>query len=306
MEILNIVLPIFLIIGLGFALRHFKVLQPDWVHVLNGFAYYVSLPAIILVSFWQIDWRSAQVLTLVGTNVLAIVVFSALLLIALSYAKISAKLKAALFMTALTGNTVYMGFPLVGGAFSAQYFSGIVGAATGHLVLGIVFSVLAAEFFVVKSKNISKYFKDFFTNPLMMALILGIILSLLNIKVSDANIIQKTLTMLAVTASPVALFALGAFMHGKFLKHHASLAGIAVILKLIAFPIIILVVFKLLNLAVIPNNTISALVASMPTAVTAFVIAEKYKLDESYVTNVILLGTAASLVTISVWLLMLT
>lgn len=303
-QILTIVLPIFVMIWLGYILRKHKLVREEWVHVLNSFVYYVSLPALILISFWEINWLDRQIYGILKFNFAAMLLFCGLLFAVLSLLKIRAKMKAALFLTAVAGNTVYMGFPLVGAAFGSANFAGVVAAATAHLVLGLVLSVVAVELWVVKSKKVKIYVNDFIKNPLIIALFLGIILSLVGVRGSVVDIIKRPIAMFGATASPVALFALGGFLHGRFMANHTKAALMATALKLLAFPALIIFLARFANLS--GNDLgVSVAVSAMPTAVTGFVIAEQYGLDETFVANAILLSTAVSVLTISAFLYIL-
>ncbi len=298
MSILQIVLPIFIIIGIGYTMRKVDLVKDEWVHVLNKFVYYVSLPALIVISFWEVNWLDKHLVYLVFMNLVFLLLFSALLLFALSSFKISNKLKASIFLSAIVGNTVYMGFPLIGAALGKESFSDMIAVATSHLVMAMVFSVLAVEFLVVKSRQAKTYLADFIKNPLVISLLVGIIFSLVKLPSAPAYFIQKPLAMLGTTASPVALFALGGFLHGKFYKSHFKAAFAASFLKLLVLPVFVLIASAVLKMNY-ASSRVSFLVAAMPTAVTAFVISEKYKLDESFVANVILLSAMLSVICLS-------
>ncbi len=300
MEIIQVVLPIFAIIGLGFLLRRRHVVTDEWVHVLNTFVYYISLPALIVSSFRQTVWSNSHLLGLLGFNVLGLIGFSVLLVLLLSFLRMERKLKAAIYLTALVGNTIYMGFPLVTGAVEQKQYSDAIVAGTAHFAIGLAFSILAVEFFVLRTKNVKTYILDFVRHPLIVSLAVGIALSFVRIPAID-GFVNKTLAMLGATASPVALFALGGFLHGKFHPRHAQLAALSVVLKLAIFPLLLAVAAALCGLDQ-PQTRVSGLMAAMPTAVTAFVISEKYGLDKEFVANCIILSTIISLISISIFL----
>jgi len=302
-EVLFVVLPIFGLVYAGYFFRKIKICTDEWVHILNQFVYYVSLPAIISVSFWQINVREPMFWSIVGTNTAAVVAYAVILfgfIQVLPWKRGS--LKAAAFMVGIVGNTVYIGFPLLADAFGKNLLPYSIAAATVHLVLGLVLSILAVEFWVIKSKRASAYILDFFKNPFFSSLAVGVVLSLLNFKGPVADMIQKPIFMLGTTASPLALFALGGFLHGKFAPHHLSRSVLLTVVKLAVFPLLTWLFVSLMGLGA-DFTAISVVVASMPSAVTAFVIAEKYHLDNELVANTILLSTAVSIVTISLFLL---
>lgn len=301
-EVLTIVLPIFGLIYVGYIFRRFKFCTDEWVRILNQFVYYVSLPAVILTSFWQINIRDPKILSIVADNTIAMVIYAILLFVIIDvFAWKRASMKAAAFMVGIVGNTVYIGFPLLGMAFAKENLPYGIAAATVHLVLGLIFSIMAVEYWVIKSKRPLSYFKDFVKNPFFISLAAGIIFSWIGFEGVVAEMIRKPMTMLGSTASPLALFALGGFLHNKFIKHHLNRAAILTALKLIIFPLFLWLVLWLVGSSPCFAG-MSVIVASMPSAVTAFVIAEKYHLDEELVSNTILLSTAISVITVSIFL----
>lgn len=299
-NIASIVLPLFAVIAAGFLLRKYRIVKPNWIHVLNAFVYYVSLPAIIVTSFWNLRW-TGESLQLLLLNIGALVAFTFLLLLVFRFTKLSKKMQAAVYLTSIVGNTVYMGFPILGKTFGSEYSTPALSVATAHLVLGIVFSVLVVEYLVLKTRKSSAYLKDFIKNPLMISLGTGLLLSFLPALASFLRPLHAPVSMLGATASPVALFALGAFMHGRFLKSHARLSLVTAGIKLLAFPAFVWLFVSGFTVHSAGGN-ISLLIAGMPAAVTTFVIAEQFELDEEFVANSIVVSTVFSIVTISLLL----
>jgi predicted permease len=301
MQILQIVLPVFAIIAFGYYLKKSKIAEDSWVHALNGFAYFVALPAIIVSSFWNVNWQKPDLLETVGLNALLMVSFGALLMLILQATKLKKELKASILITSVVGNTIYMGFPLGRSAFGEENFSLVAGAGSVHLVLGIALGILAAEFWTAKRHGLKNYFLDFIKNPLIVSLIVGIVLSLINPSGTIFGIVKDTVKMLGATASPVALFVLGAFLYGKFSRLNVPLITVSTFLKLAVFPAFMYFATKLFGLQS-PQVEISALLSGMPAAATTFVIAEKFKLDKTFVADVMLFTTAFSLITLSLLL----
>jgi len=278
------------------------IIERSWIHVLNAFVYYISLPALLLISFWNIDWTAEGLLPTLGFNFLAVLAFAVLLFLILSVTKLAPRLKASVFLTVMVGNTVYIGFPIMQDAFGAVHFGQVAAIATAHILIGLVLAIMVIEYWAVRSKKAGVYVVDFLKNPLIHGVAIGTVLSLIGFNGYLADIIKKPLSMLGATASPVALFALGAFMYGKFIQSHFKLTSIIVGLKLIALPLFVLFIANWFSLSSVSLG-ISALSAGVPVAVTVFVIAEQYKLDLAFVGNAILLSTAASIVTLSMFLL---
>lgn len=299
MDIVRILLPIFSLVGLGYILRYFDVLTEAGIHEINRFVYLVALPAIIFASFFKIDWHNSETVSILILNLFLFLVFSGALLVLVWLLPISGEHKAAIFAASLIGNTIYMGFPIGKAALGAERFTEYVAAATPHLGIGIALAVLAVEFFVVRSRNVSIYLKDFFLNPLVLSLFGGIILSILPIGAWARSFIMPPLEMLGSTASPLALTTLGAFLYGKFSHEHLGPSLLVVGLKLAVFPLFLFAIWK--NFFPFVGGFEASLIAvAMPTAVTVFVIAERYNIAPKFIAHVILLTTVISIATIPV------
>jgi malonate transporter and related proteins len=298
MQILNIVLPIFILIFLGYLLRKKDIVKDSWVHALNGYVYFVALPAVVFVSFWEINWQAPAMWQKLFLGLILLLVFALALAIILKLFSLSKKTFVAVFMSLLVGNTVYLGFPLANSAFGKENFGLVTVTASVFLVFGIILSILTAELVLIKAKRTEVYLKHFLLNPLMLSLLFGFVFGLINLHHPILEIFKKSISMLGATASPVALFALGCFLSGKFVFSHFKTALFTSLGKILILPLFFFFGLKFFNLSLTEQN-IYILLAGMPTAVTTFVIAEEYRLDESLVANVILISTLLSILTLS-------
>ncbi len=296
-----ITLPIFLIVLSGWLLRKFKIATEEWVHILNIFAYYVSLPALIVASFWDINFLSRESWNIIFLSLLTLGLFSLVVFIILHFTRINKDLKTAIFLTTTVGNTIYMGFPLVELGFGKESIP--TGALIGviYLVVPILISIFIIRYWHDKEHNVAKEILAFIQNPLMISVFVGIAISLffgfLKIALIDNFLIfavKKSIFMLGTTASPIALFTLGAFLYGKFLKKDLGLVFFISFLKIICFPIIVFI--TLFYFFKPESSQILILLSSMPVAVTTFVIAEKFHLDKELVGNSLFISTALSFI----------
>ncbi|MBI3638376.1 AEC family transporter [Candidatus Wolfebacteria bacterium] len=131
-------------------------------------------------------------------------------------------------------------------------------------------------------------------NPLVISSLAGILISFLGFNQPIFLGIKKSVAMLGATASPIALFTLGAFLYGRFLKKNLAAVALSSILKMIVFPVFIFIAsFYFLKTK---DVKVFSLLGSMPVAVTTFVIAEKYNLNETLIGNAIILSTILSFV----------
>ena len=292
-----VILPIFLIVFAGWLMKKARVADDAWFDVLNRFAYYVALPAVIVSSLWGINFLSREILDAALLSLLTILLFSLAVFLALSLFKIGNNLKSALFITATAGNTIYMGFPLVKLGYGEAYFA--TGALVGaiYLIIPLLLSIFIIRFWSSKEHHLLTEIAYFLKNPLVISFAIGVILSFLRLEGPLALAFKEAILMLGATASPAALFALGGFMQGRFLKENIKLTAFAVFLKMIGF----LVFLKIVNYFwQIEDFKVFALLGSMPVAVTAFIIAERFKLQSDLVANAILVSTILSFILVPI------
>lgn len=294
-------LPIFLIIFMGWLFQRTKVMEGDWVHHANAFAYYAALPALIVVNLWDVDFRNSEYLRLMGFSALSLSAFLAVLFVILSVIKMGRDMKATIFLTAATGNTLYMGTALVEVGFGKEHLPAAALVGSVYLIIPLVISIVIIHYWHTKKHGIKDELVAFLKNPLVVSVVVGVLLSFVPMGHPIIVSIRKTMQMLGSSSSPVALFALGGFMYGKFLKKDIAIVSFVTALKMVAFPLIVFGVYRYFYQD--GNIEIPVLLAGMPVAVTTFVIAEKFKLNTALVGNAIVFATLLSFVTAPVILL---
>lgn len=292
--------PIFMIILLGYSLRKWNVIKQPWTKVLSSFVYYVSLPALIIYSFTTVSWSENGILSLVGYNLLFIVLAAFVVVAILAFLPFKRKTEAVILLAATVGNTVYLGVPLTDSAITGTINSDINGLITTigvvQLVGGLTIALILFEFYYFGTKKVGFIFKQIIRNPIVVSALVGIVISLAGGWPSWLDQIALTpLKMIAVTASPIALLALGSFLAGhKFKKPRYEQLTVVVILKMAILPLIAWGFMYFTNQPTVYTD-ITILMAAMPVAVTAFVIAEMYNLDVQFAAMTLLVTTVVSI-----------
>lgn len=292
MPVFLISLPIFLIIFAGWILRKYKIVKNDWIHVLNHYAYYIALPALIVSGFWNVDFTKQESWLMVYFSVAATVLFCALVLSILSFVRIRTAAKAAIFLSATVGNTIYMANPVAEMVYGGNSLSQATLIGVILLVLPILLSIFVIKYWHNREYRAGKQFIAFLKNPLVVSTAAGIALSFVETDFGVISSLRKAIVMVGGTAAPVALFALGGFLCGKFMKTNLKEVISASFLKLVAFPAFVYAFLWFFMKA--GNLELYMLLASMPAAVTTFIIAEEFDLEKELVGNTILVSTILS------------
>jgi len=302
------VVPVFIIVGLGYLARKIHIFKAQWINALIGYVYYIALPALIVTSIINLDFTANNVGKVFFWNILFLLVNAVLCLLFMKIVRIKQKDRAVFFLAATVSNTIYLGIPLTTNVldteFGASNYALLVLIGVIQLVGSIFIALLTNEFMFVGNKNIKSIGVRLAKNPLVIAIAVGITLYVLQPPDNILDVVVSPLAMLAASASPVALFVLGTYLYGHVFKASIYEISMVTIWKLAVVP------FVAFNLVIFFNATdfvanAMVLFASMPTAVTALIIAKSYGFNTNFIAAAILVGTATSMASISVLILIL-
>ncbi|WP_029004531.1 AEC family transporter [Azorhizobium doebereinerae] len=121
-SILTALVPVFLVILLGVLLRRILLKRPEHWIALEQLTYYVLFPALLLVSAVKADLRGVSVVAVVGAMLGAILVMSALLLLAREPLSRLMGLNGPAFTSLFQGVTrwnTYVALAVAGGLYGA-------------------------------------------------------------------------------------------------------------------------------------------------------------------------------------------
>lgn len=298
MQSLFTTLPIFLIVAAGYILTRLNVAQNRWVSPLNNFVYYIALPALTILSLIGLDLTSTTVQATILLSILVSIVCSIIFAVIARLLPFNQKTQQTIFLTATLGNTIFLGIPLAG-ALTPSISPAI--ATTLSIVFftsTLVSALFILEIWMKNSKSGSHLLHSLRTNPIIISLIIGLILAVIPIPKVVQDFVETPLQLIAQTASPLALFALGGFLaHHTLQKRDLPTIAIATILKLAVLPILFIAALNIFPTTK-DFSQLTILMAATPTAVTAFVLAEKYKLDSKLAAGTILISTTLSIASI--------
>jgi predicted permease len=205
------------------------------------------------------------------------------------------------------GNVGYMGVPLCLAAFGEAGLPPAMLAVIVTSVVSMVFGIMLIELEVAAGHGPLKTFLraafNVARNPLPMSIALGIVASGVGLPIPTP--IEKWLDLMGAAAAPCALFAIGLFLSDKSIRSGLAEAGLATLIKLLLQPLLAALI---LPFFVDPGSVagrVALLMAALPTAANAFVLAKQFDISVEQNTASVLLSTAFSVVTVSallVWL----
>jgi len=288
--LVNIVLPVFVIIGAGFIVARMKSLNAQ---TLSRLSLYILAPALVFSKLSQTtisrtDFVQVVVFTILGTLIVLFLSWVTARLLRLNRSRESAFMLSCSFVN--HGN---YGLPLVLFAFGQEGLE----RALIYFVTGAFLANTLAVFIASRGKaKATTSLLNIFKIPMIYAIAAVFVVNATNFVVPEA--ILKPLNMAADAAIPVMLLLVGVQLAGASLRGQFGLISMAVLVRLVGGAIVGLVVATLMGLTGVTRQ--ACLVEhSTPTAVTSGILAMEFGTEPEFVTGVIFTSTLASIVSMT-------
>ncbi|HYZ33772.1 MAG TPA: AEC family transporter [Crenalkalicoccus sp.] len=297
-------LPIFGVIGLGWACTAFRLMPAATIAAVGHFAFQVALPALLLrLMAAQPLSENFEPAFFTGYLACCLTVFFGTLALARPWQRRGHA--AALAAAAAMGNVGYLGppllLPLLGPRSGGPVAMAIMSEVAVVLAIGTVLMAPADPGAGLRAAL--RTLRAVALNPVLLAIAAGAACGALALPFPDP--LDRFLAFLGGSAGPTALFALGGTLGLLRLDRRllASAAALAVA-KLVVYPLLVwLLLGRVLGLDPFWVQA-AVLLAAMPTASNAFVLASRNGTAEREVSAAVLLSTvaAAALFPLTAWL----
>jgi predicted permease len=287
-------LPDFALILLGYALRRWMPLGDHFWAGLEKLVYFVLFPALLFNAITKTPLSFAAV-PLIGTGAAAMAGAMALALAARPFLRLTPISFASQFQCAFRFNT-YIGL-----AVAAKLYGGAGIAAMGLLAGGMVpFANLAAVWMLARHGTTSVW-RELAKNPLFLATFAALLWNLGGLGVPAP--VGAFLGRLAEAAIALGLLAVGAALklRGAFGAGGRGAAAWFLAVKLAAMPVIALLTARAIGLDGI-HFDIAMVFAALPTASSAYILAQRMGGDGARVAWLISASTLLGMVSLPLWL----
>lgn len=293
---LTIVLPVFLVIALGYGLKRWGLIDQAFLLQTNRLVYYICLPLMLVYKIGTADFFTNfnGVLVLGSVAVIVIGFF-----VSYGYAAIRHYPPAArgsFTQGAFRGNLAYVGLAIVFNAY------GEAGFTRGGILMGFLVPVL--NFFSIialllpqrgggRSQKLGFWVKQIMLNPLILSSFAGILWSFLALPMPV--ILDRSLNIATGMALPLALIAIGGSFSLERLKGDLMRTAFAAGIKLIWLPL--LAALLLTGLGVTGQDlAIGVLMAGAPTATATYIMAHQLNGDAELSGSIVMMTTLFSAV----------
>jgi malonate transporter len=301
-DILNLALPYFGLIFIGFACGKARGLPEQGLAWMNFFLLYVSLPALLFgimskTPFEELNNPPFLIATTLGTTT----AFFLALFTGRVMGRLPLREATLAGLSGAYGNIGYMGPGL------ALAVLGSKAAAPTALIFCcdsiFLFTIVPLLIALTDSKHptlwhtLGVVVRQIVLNPLIMSACLGALAAALHLRLPVA--VDRTVLFLQNAAAPTALFVLGVTVALRpFGRVPWEVPGVIAI-KLLIHPLVVFGLMLLLGPFAQPWAATAVLMASLPPALNVFVIARQ---NDSWIepaSVAVLIGTFASVVTLT-------
>lgn len=292
---LDIMLPLLIMLALGWLIRKIGWLNQQVVSVLNKLIFRLFLPVLLFNNIRTLDIASTP-----GLGFSAFAFFGVLALFLLAWLIVPRFVKdprksGVMVQGLFRSNFAILGIPLLEAMFGS---AGTVVASLAIPVvipLNNVLAVLALATCSGKRTSVWKMVKDILLNPLIIACFLGGVFLLLQLSLPSA--LDKVCSQLAGLASPLSLLVLGASLRWAGVKESRRELIWTVLLKQLILP------FSMVALAVLfgfRNEELGVMLIlfGAPCAVSCYPMAEAMGGDGPLAASQVVLTTIFSMGTL--------
>lgn len=282
-EILNIILPTFIVIFIGYLLGKIRKIN---ISVIVDVIFYVGLPALVFTSmvdkkivlFDAVKMWASSLTIMLGCGLVAWVVF-----------KVIRQTHSGLYIPIAIMNTVNIPFPIIYLAYGAE---GLAAATLFYIPNSLLLFSLGV--YIASGKHWRDSIKEVSRVPATYAVAAGLLVNLLNIPIPA--LVVKPLSFISPMVIPLVLLVLG-----------CSLATV----KITSLPTTLLASFlrigvglplgfisvSLFNVTGIMRSVV-ILDSAMPSAANSALLGMKYNNEPELLSSVVFVTTIASLVVI--------
>lgn len=303
--ILLTVASVLLVIMTGYALSRFLMTDPSFWQGVSKLCYWVLFPIMLVKVLAGADFSGAWVgdlVMLLWGALLLMVVFSLLSgrILGLSGPSTSSILQGNLRHNTFVGIAIMGDMLGVRGIELAALATGILVPAVNVLCVILMMRLNGSEMGQGEGTMKRLIVKELARNPLIIAVIVGIAINLSGFSIPA--LIAQTMDLLSRAALPMLLMAVGASMKFRAISSNWQALLSVLLGKGILMPGFTLAVSLLLGL---PSEAIMVAVVftSLPTAAAAYALAQQLKGDVPLMADIISVQTLASMVTLTLWLL---
>ncbi len=307
---INVTLPIFLVMVLGYFLKQIGMLDDNFVMVANKFNFKVTLPFMLFRDISSVDIKAVFDLKYVLFCAIASsICFWAIWGGTRLFLK-DKSMRGAFVQASFRSSAAVMGLAFIENIYGNSAMGPLM--IIGAVPLYNIYSVIVLTFEANEEGNAAEKGKDtskikqaginILKNPIIIAIFLGLIVSLIGM--DFPVIIDKTVDNVAKMATPLALVAMGAGFEGRKALAKIKPTIAASLIKLIVQPLVFIPIAATMGFD--GEKIIGILIMlAAPTTPSCYIMAKNMNNDGVLTASIVVTTTLFAAFTLTGWIYLL-
>ncbi len=301
MNVFRVVLSLFLVLFTGYLLKRRGILRDSDTGVINRLILDVTLPAFVFHALYR-QRVTPDMIHAAWLFAVLQVLLMAVLYVPARFLKFPPPLIGTFLLTAVYGNTGFLGYPVV---------QAIFGKTEGAMASAVVYDqfsmalpiytvgIAVAMHFGTKHDARWREMLTFFTTPTFLVLMGTLVINALQIPIP--GFIVHAADLVAGATVPLVLLSLGLMLEPAHLRANRYYLPMALIIvvKMALFPYLMWLATGWLGVQGVAR-WVAVTQSAMPSAMVNAVITERYGCDHQLATLVIVLGTLLTVLVLPV------
>jgi predicted permease len=300
----NVVVPIFLLILLGYFLTRIKLWDENFLKIANQVCFKCLLPVLLFYNVATANIFEVFNLKLIIYVCLCACVLCGILFLIVPLFIKDKKRRGVMIQGTFRSNFLLFGVPLglsIGGNEGA-----VLAAVVASFYVPVINMLSVISLYVFsesENKSIKSALLGIVKNPLIIGGVSGLIFSLIrnSIGFEIPTMIDTTLFNIKSAATPIAFMILGGDLKFKNMLRNIKVSSLSVLGKVVLIPAMMLTVSALLGFDKLEMAILIAVFAT-PNAVSSYAMARNYEADYELAGEIITLGTMLSIFTMFVFI----
>lgn len=305
---INVTMPIFLVMVIGWMLKQRGMLDEHFVSVTNKFNFQVTLPFMVFRDLAAVDikavfdFKYVMFCALVTTVCFFVIWGGAKLLLK------DQTMTGAFVQASFRSSAAVMGLAFIENIYGSSAMGPlmIIGAVPLYNIFSVIVLTFEAQPDDADAKRDMSRLKqagiNIVKNPIIIAIVLGLIVAYFQI--DFPTIVDNTVGYIAKTATPLALIGMGAGFEGRKALAKIKPTIAASLIKLVAQPLVFVPLAVALGFT--GEKLIGILVMlAAPATPSCYIMAKSMKNDGVLTASIVVLTTLLAAFTLTGWIFVL-
>lgn len=289
---LNAVVPVFVVVFLGWALKKKNIITDSFVNSATTLVFKLALPVLLFKQVYSADLSNIVSPGFALFAAGAIVGNFLFWFLVIPLFIKDNRQRGAMIHTIYRSNFSILGLPLIFNMFGEENCGSIIIVLPITVILFNILAVFVLSYFdkTGEGQRTSPLavLKGIVTNPLIIACVLGVLYKLFALPMP--TMLSTSINYLANLATPVALISIGGQFDFRSAMGNLKLSLTATFLKIVVAPVAIIAIGALCGFRGVELGTLFILFAS-PTAVSSYIMAKNMNSDAELTGQITLLTT---------------